>query len=261
MQCDPSWRTDAAKLAAGSSMEAEPECPRVFWLGTTCTEGPISRPPGPVAALGVFPTLPGPDIVEPVAVATTAPAAFAEATGLAAFDAETEDCFALFVEIKGEESLTIIRPVRDTRGHSHRRWTRCSSRRQRRVHDVHGWRHSGMHTQHTASASLTESISDAYARHTPTPAFDHGILFLLDEQHRAHLFNRGRVHHRRDRRRRACVHEWGVCMCRGADKRVVSRRQVRHVESDTTNCHSSPFRQRIRVGPRERRWKRCDISY
>ena len=103
VQRDPSWRTEAAKVAAGSSMEAEPECPRVFWLGTTCTEGPIGRPPGPVAALGVFPTLPGPDIAEPVAVATTAPAAFAEATGLAAFDAETEDCFALFVEIKGDD--------------------------------------------------------------------------------------------------------------------------------------------------------------
>ena len=50
----------------------------------------------------------------------------------------------------------------------------------------------------------------------------HGILFLLDEQHRAHLFNRGRIvpvyrkahHHRRDRCRRACVHEW-VCVCVG----------------------------------------------
>ena len=29
VQRDPSWRTDAAKVAAGSSMEAEPECPRV----------------------------------------------------------------------------------------------------------------------------------------------------------------------------------------------------------------------------------------
>ena len=84
-------------------MEAEPECPRVFWLGTTCTEGTIGRAPGPVAALGVFPTLPGPDIQEPVAVAATAPAAFAEAADLAAFDAETEDCFALFVEIKGDD--------------------------------------------------------------------------------------------------------------------------------------------------------------
>ena len=72
VQRDPSWRTDVAKVAAGSSREAEPECPRVFWLGTTCTEGPIGRPPGPVAALGVFPTLPGADIVEPVAVATSA---------------------------------------------------------------------------------------------------------------------------------------------------------------------------------------------
>ena len=89
------------------SMEAEPECPCVFWLGMTCTEGPIGRPPGPVAALGVFPTLPGPDIVEPEAAVATAPAAFAKAVGLvvfgAKFDAETEDCFALFVEIKGED--------------------------------------------------------------------------------------------------------------------------------------------------------------
>ena len=54
---------------------------------------------------------------------------------------------------------------------------------------------------------------------TPTLAFDQGFLFLLDGQHRAHLFNRGRVvslyrevhHHKRDRRRRACVHEWVVC--------------------------------------------------
>ena len=107
MQRDPSWRTDAAKVVAGSSREAEPECLRVFWLGTTYTEGPIGRPPGPVAALGVFPTLPVPDIVDPEAAAATAPAAFAEAMGLvvfgAKFDAETEDCFALFVKIKGED--------------------------------------------------------------------------------------------------------------------------------------------------------------
>ena len=82
-------------------MEAEPECLNVFWQGTTCTEGHIGRQTGPVAALGVFPTLPGPDIVEPVAAAATAPAAFAEAARLVAFDAETEDCFALFVETKG----------------------------------------------------------------------------------------------------------------------------------------------------------------
>ena len=86
---------------------AEPECPRVFWLGTTCTEGPIGRPPGPVAALGVLPTLPVPDIVEPEAAAATAPAAFAEAVRLvvfgAKFDGATEDCFALFAEIKGED--------------------------------------------------------------------------------------------------------------------------------------------------------------
>ena len=107
VQRDPSWRTDVAKVAAGSSREAEPECPRVFWLGTTCTERPLGRPPGPVAALGVFPTLPGPDIVEPEAAAATAPAAFAEAVGFivfgAKFDAETEGCFALFAEIKGED--------------------------------------------------------------------------------------------------------------------------------------------------------------
>ena len=48
------------------------------------------------------PKLPGPDIVEPVAAAATTPAAFAEAARLVAFDAETEDCFALFVEIIGE---------------------------------------------------------------------------------------------------------------------------------------------------------------
>ena len=62
VQRDRSWRTDAAKVAAGSSTEAEPECPRIFWPGTTGTEGPIGRLPGPVAALGVFPTLTGPDI-------------------------------------------------------------------------------------------------------------------------------------------------------------------------------------------------------
>ena len=87
-------------------MEVEPECLNIFWLGTTCTEGPIGRQPGLVAALGVFPTLPGPDIVEPEAAVATAPAAFAEAIGLvvfgANFDAETEDCFALFAKIKGE---------------------------------------------------------------------------------------------------------------------------------------------------------------
>ena len=103
VQRDPSWRTDAAKLAAGSSMEAEPECPRVFWLGTTCTEGPSTR----ASSSSRFPTLPGPDIVEPEAAVATAPAAFAKAVGLvvfgAKFDAETEDCFTLFAEIKGED--------------------------------------------------------------------------------------------------------------------------------------------------------------
>ena len=56
---------------------------------------------------GTFLTLPGPDIVEPVAAAVMAPAAFAEVARLAAFDAEfdaeTEDCFALFVEMVGED--------------------------------------------------------------------------------------------------------------------------------------------------------------
>ena len=94
VQRDPSWRTDAAKLAAGSSMEAEPECPRVFWLGMTCTEGPSTW----ASSSSKFPTLPGPDIVEPEATAATAPTAFAEAV-----DAETEDCFALSAEIKGED--------------------------------------------------------------------------------------------------------------------------------------------------------------
>ena len=66
----------------------------------------MARPPGPAAAPaptvapGVFPALPRPDIVVPVTAA--APAAFAEAAGMSAFDAETEDCFVLIVEIKGE---------------------------------------------------------------------------------------------------------------------------------------------------------------
>ena len=51
--------------------------------------------------------IPGPDIVKPEAAVSTAPAAFAKAVGLvvfsAKFDAETEDCFTLFAEIKGEE--------------------------------------------------------------------------------------------------------------------------------------------------------------
>ena len=51
----------------------------------------------------MFPTLPESDRVEPVAAAATAPIAFAEAAGIAAFDAETEDYFVLFVEIKGED--------------------------------------------------------------------------------------------------------------------------------------------------------------
>ena len=55
----------------------------------------------------MFPTLPGPDIVEPAAAAAMAPVAFAEAAGIAAFDAEfdaeTEDCFVLFVKVKGED--------------------------------------------------------------------------------------------------------------------------------------------------------------
>ena len=39
---------------------------------------------------GTFPTLPGPDIVEPVAAAVTAPAAFAEVARLAMFDAKLD---------------------------------------------------------------------------------------------------------------------------------------------------------------------------
>ena len=103
VQRDPSWRTDTVKVAAGPPMEAEPECPRVFWLGTTCTEGPSTR----ASSSSRFPTLPGPDIVEPEAAVATTPAAFAKAVGLvvfgAEFDAETEDCFTLFAEIKGED--------------------------------------------------------------------------------------------------------------------------------------------------------------
>ena len=53
----------------------------------------------------MFPALPRPDIVVPVTAA--APAAFAETAGMAAFDAEfdaeIEDCFAPFVEIRGED--------------------------------------------------------------------------------------------------------------------------------------------------------------
>ena len=48
----------------------------------------------------------------------------------------------------------------------------------------------------------------------------------------------------------------GLC----AEKRAVGGRQVGCVESDTANCHSSPFRRRVRGGFRERRWKCCDIN-
>ena len=66
-----------------------------------------------------------------------------------------------------------------------------------------------------ASRLATASISDAYARHTPTLTFVPGFLFLLDGQHRVHLFNRSRLiplyreahRHRRDRRRGACMNE------------------------------------------------------
>ena len=58
----------------------------------------------------------------------------------------------------------------------------------------------GMHTLHATSTSLeqssrlaTASISDAYARLTPTSTFVQGFLFLLDRQYRAHLFNCGRL--------------------------------------------------------------------
>ena len=47
----------------------------------------------------------------------------------------------------------------------------------------------------------------------------------------------------------------GLC----AEKRAVGGRQVGCVERDTANCHSSPFRRRVRGGPRERRRKCCDI--
>ena len=57
----------------------------------------------------------------------------------------------------------------------------------------------------------TASISDAYARHTPTLTFVQGFLCLLDRQHCVHFFNRGRLvplyreayHHSRDRRQEA----------------------------------------------------------
>ena len=66
---------------------------RTYW--------PSIRGSNSFANPGAFPALPGPDIVQPVAAAAMALAAFAEAAGLAVFDAETEDCFALFVETKG----------------------------------------------------------------------------------------------------------------------------------------------------------------
>ena len=53
------------------------------------------------------PHYPSPDRVEPVAAAATALAAFAEATGMATFDAEfgagSGSCFALFVGVRGED--------------------------------------------------------------------------------------------------------------------------------------------------------------
>ena len=42
----------------------------------------------------------------------------------------------------------------------------------------------------------------------------------------------------------------GLCVYVGV-RRAVGRKQVRRVESDTTNCHSSPFRRQSRGGPRE----------
>ena len=116
--------------------------------------------------------------------------------------------------------------------------------------------------------SSKPAIAPQHPSHTPTSTFDQGFLFLPYGQHRARLFNRGRIvplyreaHRRmRDRRRRACMNEKVECTGRGADKRAVGRRQDGRVESDTTNCHSSPFGQRIRGGPRERRWKCCDIG-
>ena len=41
----------------------------------------------------------------------------------------------------------------------------------------------------------------------------------------------------------------GLCVYVGV-RRAVGRKQVRRVESDTTNCHSSPLRRRIRGVPR-----------
>ena len=75
---------------------------RTYWPSTR-----TSSSSGTHCTPGVFPTLSKSDRVEPVAAAVTALAAFAETAGMAAvdaeFDAETEDCFALFVEIKGED--------------------------------------------------------------------------------------------------------------------------------------------------------------
>ena len=55
----------------------------------------------------MFPTLPESYRVEPVAAAATVLAAFAEATGMATFDAEfgagAGSCFELFVGVRGED--------------------------------------------------------------------------------------------------------------------------------------------------------------
>ena len=59
VQRDPTQRTDAARVTTGSSMGQSPSV-RVFWLGTTWTEGLIGRPPGLAAAPGAFPTPPVP---------------------------------------------------------------------------------------------------------------------------------------------------------------------------------------------------------
>ena len=108
VQRDPRRLADAAKVATGSSMGHSPSV-RAYsgYVGTPCTERLVGCSSGPAAAPGAFPTLPGPDIVEPVAAAATALAAFAEATGMATFDAEfgvgAGSCFALFVGVRGED--------------------------------------------------------------------------------------------------------------------------------------------------------------
>ena len=100
---------------------------RTYW--------PSIRGSNSFANPGAFPALPGPDIVQPVAAAATAPTVFEKATGFVALlqNLMRRQKIASRCSRSKVRTLTIIRALSDTLEHSHRRWTRTQSTHSRSV--------------------------------------------------------------------------------------------------------------------------------